>query len=231
MRRRRGDRPSAVRRRGPRRPPARHVPAPRGATCRPPGGRSRYPGVDDVVRYSRGRAGGLPLVRRPPHAPCLPVRPRALLHALRARQPRGRAGAARRRRAVSVDGRQPGPARRHRPCPSSTSACPGAARPHPAAAPAQGLREASAPAGAPGPRVRFRSTGAPSPTGTRDRDRWRVAPGCYSRAGHTERPCAREPRDAGGRACPLRRRRAAPEPVTGDEHRSHVIVARRRYRG
>ena len=47
------------------------------------GDRRRYPGVGGIVQLQGGRAGRLPVVRRPRDPPCLPVRLRALLHALR----------------------------------------------------------------------------------------------------------------------------------------------------
>ena len=44
----------------------------RAATCPTAGDPRRYPGVNGVVALQRGRAGGLPLVRRPPDPPAFP---------------------------------------------------------------------------------------------------------------------------------------------------------------
>ena len=144
-------RQGAVWRCGPGRPPARHLPAPRG---RPAGSRAAQP----LSRHQRrgpllgGPAGGVPLVRRPPPAPCVRVRPWALVHALRARQPSRSRGAARRRRAPIGGGGQPWPPARGGRAPAlPRPARP--TRPQRAAAPAQGVQQAHDRPGSPRPRA------------------------------------------------------------------------------
>ena len=138
QRRRGGDRAGAVRRRRPGRPSAGDVPAP---GSRPAHGRQRAPlsGCEGRGPLQRGTAGRLPLVRQAPHRPGVPVRVRALLHALRVPAPADRPAPAQQRRPRELRRRERRPPGGSRGA-AGVRGAPGRTRPRTAAAPAQGVR-------------------------------------------------------------------------------------------
>ena len=180
QRRRQRDRPGAVRRRGPGRPPAGHLPAPRAPTCRRPGepqplsGRERRGPLLARACWSGYRWFDARRLR-----PAFPFGhglsyTRFALGDLRVRAARRGVGAR-----VSVDGRQHGPPDGHRGSPALPRP---AGRAAAASQPPRQLKGFEKLTLRPGrrARARFRLDRRAFSYWNTGTHRWRVAPGCYS---------------------------------------------------
>ena len=164
------------------RPPAGHVPAQRGRTCRPRAIQTSIPGVGDVVDLRRGPARRLPPLRRKRDQAGVPVRPRPLVHELSllgsARRPKRsmRSASRSRTRASAAASRSRSSTCRCRRIPASQSLqrrSPGSSASR--SRPARSVESA------------FGSIGAPSRTGTPTATAGGscpAAPGCSSGATH-----------------------------------------------